>query len=82
MMNIRVLVGCRDASGTPGLVGTNISCTMEQYHNGEHYDAARAKMLVRLYEITDFAVDENDQPDVFDHIFGLVSLPFYLDNQP
>lgn len=63
---IRVMVSCRDSSGTPTFYSTTVTVTNEEYHNGDHYDVAKDEAINARYENVGIAYDEYDLPKLFE----------------
>lgn len=68
--SVRVLVSCRDASGTPTFHGVRVTVTPAQYANGEHYDLARGKAEEARYSNVGLCYDEDDLiARIFSHLW-------------
>jgi hypothetical protein len=60
---IRCVVAASDGPDGPVLVAVDVSCTQEQYDDGDHYDAASAWAQEHRYTGRLVVFDENDGPD-------------------
>lgn len=61
-MNIKCVVTCLNASGVPDLHPVLVTCTQEQYDEGEHYEHAKDNATLDGYENCGLVYDENDYP--------------------
>jgi hypothetical protein len=69
-VNIKCVVTCRDANGTPTFFPCVVDCGQEEYDNGEHYECARAMAEDHRYEDPGLVFDENDGPAwLFEKLF-------------
>jgi hypothetical protein len=63
---IQCVVACRNAMGEPEFYCVTVECTVDQYENGDHYDAACAQAEDEGYEgwkgeiSNAWVCDEND----------------------
>jgi hypothetical protein len=61
-MQIKCVVSCRDANGTPSFFSCVVSCTQAQYDDGDHYSAAALLANENGYEGVGLVYDQNDGP--------------------
>lgn len=59
-IQVKVLVACCNAAGEPTLYPVLVHCALEQYDNGDHYEAAKEEAGFHGYEMVVLAIDEND----------------------
>jgi len=69
-MQIRCIVACRNASGTPDFYPCTVEVSQEQYDLGEHYDLAEKQAAEAGYDGITLTYDEHEGPDfLFRHYF-------------
>ena len=61
-MQIRCVVACTNASGSPDFYPVEVTCTKDQYDNGDHYDSAIEAAQEADYEGKMVVFDEKDGP--------------------
>ena len=59
-MNIKCIVAGTNANGEPDLYFCIVNCTIDQGHNGNHYDTAKEMAEDNGYEGPFVAFDERD----------------------
>lgn len=60
-VTVIVVVLADNAEGVPKLVPVRVTCTREQYDDGEHYDHAKSVLIDDEWEVKG-CLDENDDP--------------------
>ena len=68
-MDIKCVVACHNASGEPDLYFVKVSCSKDEYGNGEHYEKAEASAYQNGYEGSMVVFDENDGPKALFELF-------------
>lgn len=62
--NEYVIVACRDAGGSPTMVGYYVKVTQEEYDNGDHYDKAYELAEADGYEGNFIGYDNSEHGDI------------------
>jgi hypothetical protein len=66
LQRVKCVVACRDADGVPAFFPVVVYCDVDQYNDGDHYDAAMNLAEDHSYESINpntVVFDENDGPE-------------------
>lgn len=74
MITKRIFIACHNANGSPEIVSTRITTTVENYDLGKHYDMAKDAAFSHGYEENMVFFDEEETPPFMQKAFesGLI----------
>lgn len=68
-MTVKCVIACHNASGEPDLFFCKVTCTKQEYGNGDHYERAENYAKDQGYSGPMVVFDEHDGPKALFDLF-------------